>query len=171
VQRTMTEKDTFIQTFEREYQTTLKVLKAYPSERADLKPSPKSKTAQDLAWMLVLNQMVVIPTLDNQLDPGKLPPAPKGWADIAPALEAAHRESVARLNKSTEDDWNGTIQMPVARKTMGEVRIGDALWFFLSDTIHHRGQFTVYLRMAGGKLPSVYGPTADEPWFDSPSAH
>jgi uncharacterized damage-inducible protein DinB len=47
---------------------------------------------------------------------------------------------------------------------MGEMRVGDALWFFLSDTIHHRGQLTVYLRMAGGRLPSVYGPTADEPW-------
>lgn len=171
MERTMTEKDTFLQTFEREYQTTLKVLKAYPSERADLKPSPKSKNAQDLAWMLVLNQMVVIPTLDNALDPGKLPPSPKAWHEILPALEAAHRETMAKLNQSTENDWNGTIQIPVAPKTMGEMRIGDALWFFLSDTIHHRGQFTVYLRMAGGKLPSVYGPTADEPWFDSQDAH
>jgi uncharacterized damage-inducible protein DinB len=32
------------------------------------------------------------------------------------------------------------------------------------DIVHHRGQFSVYLRMAGGKVPSIYGPTADEPW-------
>jgi uncharacterized damage-inducible protein DinB len=38
-------------------------------------------------------------------------------------------------------------------------------WMILSDQIHHRGQFSVYLRMAGGKVPSIYGPTADEPWM------
>ncbi len=32
------------------------------------------------------------------------------------------------------------------------------------DMGHHRGQFSVYLRMAGGKVPSIYGSTADEPW-------
>jgi len=24
---------------------------------------------------------------------------------------------------------------------------------------------SVYLRMAGGKVPSIYGPSADEPWM------
>jgi uncharacterized damage-inducible protein DinB len=35
----------------------------------------------------------------------------------------------------------------------------------LMDSVHHRGQFSVYLRMADGKVPSIYGPTADEPWM------
>jgi uncharacterized damage-inducible protein DinB len=30
---------------------------------------------------------------------------------------------------------------------------------------HHRGQLSVYLRLADGKVPSIYGPTADEPWM------
>jgi uncharacterized damage-inducible protein DinB len=36
---------------------------------------------------------------------------------------------------------------------------------FLHDQIHHRGQLTVHLRMAGGRVPSIYGPSKDEPWF------
>ena len=32
------------------------------------------------------------------------------------------------------------------------------------DQVHHRGQFSVYLRMAGGKVPSITVPPADEPW-------
>ena len=48
-QRTATEKDMFLQTFQRECQTTLKVLKAYPANKADLKPHEKSRTAKDLA--------------------------------------------------------------------------------------------------------------------------
>ena len=48
---------------------------------------------------------------------------------------------------------------------MGDVRIMDIFWLMLMDSVHHRGQFSVYLRMSGGKVPSIYGPTADEPWM------
>jgi uncharacterized damage-inducible protein DinB len=48
---------------------------------------------------------------------------------------------------------------------MGEFRVIDFLWFIFLDSIHHRGQMSVYLRCAGGKVPSIYGPSADEPWM------
>src|SRR5205814_4904882 len=35
MQRTLTEKDTYLQNFEREYQITLRVLQAYPPDKAD----------------------------------------------------------------------------------------------------------------------------------------
>lgn len=34
--------------------------------------------------------------------------------------------------------------------------------FVLNHIIHHRGQLSVYLRMVGAKVPSIYGPSADE---------
>jgi uncharacterized damage-inducible protein DinB len=34
----------------------------------------------------------------------------------------------------------------------------------ISHLSHHRGQLTVYLRMLDVPVPSIYGPTADEPW-------
>lgn len=37
--------------------------------------------------------------------------------------------------------------------------------FVLSHVVHHRGQLTVYLRLLDVELPSVYGPTADNPSF------
>ena len=33
----------------------------------------------------------------------------------------------------------------------------------LKHSIHHRGQLSAYLRPMGGKVPGIYGPTADEP--------
>ena len=45
----------------------------------------------------------------------------------------------------------------------GKVRGGDLLWFAVMDGVNHRGQLAVYLRMAGGKVPAIYGPSADEP--------
>jgi uncharacterized damage-inducible protein DinB len=35
--------------------------------------------------------------------------------------------------------------------------------FVLNHLVHHRGQLSVYLRLTGSKVPSIYGPTADYP--------
>jgi len=164
-QKTMSEKDMFRGAFDREYETTHKVLRSYPADKSELKPAEKLKTARELAWMLVLNQGVLIPVMKADLKPGGLPGAPSTWAEIIPALERQHRETNAELEALTEEQMNRSLKMPVGPGKMSDMRIGDAMWFFLSDTIHHRGQLSVYHRMAGGKLPSIYGPTADEPWF------
>ena len=36
------------------------------------------------------------------------------------------------------------------------------LWDFMFDAIHHRGQLSAYIRPMGGKVPSIYGPSADD---------
>ena len=43
-----------------------------------------------------------------------------------------------------------------------EESVGGFVWGFLFDLIHHRGQLTTYLRPMGGKVPSIYGPSADD---------
>jgi uncharacterized damage-inducible protein DinB len=51
----------------------------------------------------------------------------------------------------------------------GKVVAEDPRHTVLEDTMmhlaHHRGQLTVYLRMNEATVPSVYGPTADDPRF------
>ena len=164
-QQTMTEIDAFRNSFENEYQTTRKVLQAYPEAKASLKPTEKLKSAQELAWMLTLNQMVPVPVLEmDKLDGSGLPTPPGTWKEVLAAFNKAHKDTNARLSKVTDEEWNSHLTLPVGPKQMGSMKRGDALWMFLHDTIHHRGQFSTYMRLAGGRLPSIYGPTADEPW-------
>jgi uncharacterized damage-inducible protein DinB len=35
-------------------------------------------------------------------------------------------------------------------------------WGYLFDMVHHRGQLSSYLRPMGAKVPSIYGPSADD---------
>jgi uncharacterized damage-inducible protein DinB len=35
----------------------------------------------------------------------------------------------------------------------------------LMHLAHHRGQLTTYIRLSGGKVPAIYGPSADEQSF------
>ncbi|MGZ4779284.1 MAG: DinB family protein [Thermoanaerobaculia bacterium] len=51
--------------------------------------------------------------------------------------------------------------MYVGERLIQNRPLGDTLWDFFFDAIHHRGQLTSYIRPMGGKVPSVYGPTAD----------
>ena len=54
----MTELSHYLATFEREYQNTLRVLKAFPADKATFKPSERSTPANQVAWTLVMSQHV-----------------------------------------------------------------------------------------------------------------
>ena len=44
-----------------------------------------------------------------------------------------------------------------------EQPLGAFLWYLFFDAIHHRGQLSAYIRPMGGKVPSIYGPSGDDP--------
>src|SRR5439155_20598720 len=46
----MTEKEQFLGALQKELPTTMKLLRAYPAAKADLKPHAKCKAARELAW-------------------------------------------------------------------------------------------------------------------------
>lgn len=162
-----TEREHYLATFEREYQTTLRVLKAYPTDKNQWKPAERSNTATQIAWILVVSQFVTEPILvAPKLEPQAPPAPPADWNALVSTFEQAHRDASKRLTAMSEDVFKSTIIMPVGPGgATAPIRRADALWMMLSDTVHHRGQFSVYLRAVGGKVPSIYGPTADEPWF------
>lgn len=160
------EREQFIQNWEREFQTTIKVLKAYPNEKHTLQPHGKCPSAKDLAWKMVSEEKVFVNgALTGQFDFMNQPKAPATMQEVISAFERGHKEAADKVKKMTDAEFNKMIKFMVAPKVMGDIRSGDTLWMMLMDTIHHRGQFSIYLRMADGKVPSIYGPSADEPWM------
>jgi uncharacterized damage-inducible protein DinB len=161
----MTEKEQFLGAVEREFATTMKVLRAFPATKGDLKPTTKCRTAKDLAWTFVFEQKAGEQALDGAIDMAKLPAAPATLQDVIATYERSHEAFVERVKRTPEAELNKTVKFFVAPKQMGDMRKLDVLWFMLMDQVHHRGQMSVYLRMADGKVPSIYGPSADEPWM------
>ena len=165
-EKVMTEKEMFLQTWENEFQTTLKVLKAYPAAKADYKPAEKSRTAKELAWTFVMEEGVLDGAIKGNIDMSvPMPPPPASFADVISAFEKSHREMVDKVKRMPDSDLDKPIAFPVGPKQMGQVRKGQVCWTMLMDSIHHRGQLSVYMRLVGAKVPSIYGPTADEPWM------
>jgi len=161
-----TEREMYIASFEREYQTTLRVLKAFPAAQAKLKFSDRSHTPTEIAKTLVISQTVIEPILTvPKLEPGVVQPPEGDFSATVTAFEKAHASATQKLSRLDDATFNSPIVMPVGPKGVtAPVRRADALWMMLMDTVHHRGQFSVYLRASGAKVPSIYGPSGDEPW-------
>lgn len=163
----MSEKTQFLAAWEKEFPVTLKVLRAYPAAQADLRPHPRARTAKELAWTFVFEGYGGAQAVDGELKlpPTGMPPMPDKWDGVAMECERAFRRLGDKVRTAGDAELNQTIKFFTAPKQMGDVRTLDFLWFLLMDMVHHRGQFSVYLRMADGKVPSIYGPSADEPWM------
>jgi uncharacterized damage-inducible protein DinB len=159
-------KQQFLDGFERETATTLKVLKAYPEEKSELRPQERMKTARGLAAMFTMEMAAIDATVRGTFTfPPTLPAVPQNWKEVIDAFEKTRTRTLEGLREATDESiGTGTVPFPSAPRTVGQWPKMEFLWFLLCDQIHHRGQLSVYLRMAGGKLPSIYGPTADEPW-------
>ena len=152
--------------FERETATTLKVLRAYPDDQGELRPHPRCKTARELAWIFTGELGLATAALHGALDLASgIPPAPETMSEVIATFERARQDAIEAIRNATDEQLAGTTRFFTAPRTMGDVPNIGFLWFLLHDQIHHRGQLSIYLRMAGGKVPSIYGPSADEPWF------
>ncbi len=163
---TVSGKQQFLDTLARETALTLKVLRAFPSNQTEFRPHIIAKSARELAWTFVVEQYLLNKAFSNQpmFTGGGPPPAPSDFQAIVTQFERDQRELVDLLHSTPEDDYHDIVQFPTGPGKMGDWSKLSFAWFMLSDQIHHRGQYTVYLRMAGGKVPSIYGPSADEPW-------
>jgi uncharacterized damage-inducible protein DinB len=150
----------YISQRKREMQTTLTVLQAYPESKINMKPAEKSRTAAELAMILAVEERVlksVIETGSSDLTLLKYE-APSSMGEIISVWQQAVEANDAALATMSSHDF----ERPVNFYGM-HISLGDALWYELFDHIHHRGQLSVYMRLAGAKLPSIYGPTADDP--------
>jgi len=161
-------KQQYLEAYDREHDKTMKVLRAFPKDKAELRPHPKLKTARELAFVFALERGLSMRVYNDELakGPGGGPPqTPASWDDVMKAVEKMHGDFRKVVESASDADLEKKIHFFVGPKTMAEMSRIDFLNFIISDEIHHRGQFSVYLRMADGKVPSIYGPTGDEPWF------
>lgn len=164
----VTPKEQFLNAFDQEFETTMRVLRNYPADKLDLQPHPKCKTARDLAWLFALERGLGMMVMSRQFTPAAFetppPPAPESWDDLLAGIEKMNSDYRALISGMSDEQLMEPVTFVTGPKQVGDMPGLTFLWFMLCDQIHHRGQFSIYLRMADGKVPSIYGPSADEPW-------
>lgn len=156
---------------EREAARTRRVLGNVPAGHDDWKPHEKSMSLARLAGLVGSMPSWISLIIDqDELD---LTPPPGAGQNRQPAVEqlaSTHDGLVSKARaslESTTDEYLLTTNWRL--KAGGQVVMNEARHIVLRDTInhwaHHRGQLTVYLRLLGAVVPSVYGPSADDQRF------
>jgi uncharacterized damage-inducible protein DinB len=156
----------FLAVYRGEHDKTRNVLRALPPDRSDFKPHERSNDALHLAWTFPVEEKLMLMALRGEPILGSgFPKAPETWQEVLDAFDAQHEEVLRELEALGDVAPSTTATFFTAPGQTGEFPVVHFLWFLLFDQIHHRGQLSTYVRMAGGKVPSIYGPSADEPWF------
>jgi uncharacterized damage-inducible protein DinB len=157
--------DYFLNMLEQEGKTTAKVIAAVPDSGRSYKPDEKSRSAWDLATHLALGDVWFLDSIINgkfDFDPDAEKQAAAQFKSVKDVVEYYNREFPAKVKE--------VRSLPVERLTkvvdfFGMMQAPNAtyLGFANNHSIHHRGQLAAYLRAMGGKVPSIYGGSADEP--------
>ena len=140
----------------------VRVLKALPQGRLDYRPHPKARTAAELAGMLAVSEAAIVSLVETGSVEWTDPKPVQRVDDVVAGFERDAAAVNARLAKMDAAGWEKKGRFLVGGKAVWEDTIGQMVWGFLFDSIHHRGQLSTYLRPMGGKVPSIYGPSADE---------
>lgn len=145
---------------------TRKMLALVPEDRFDWSPHPKSMSLKQLATHIAeIPSWVVMAVDQDELDfnEGSYQPAPvSSQADLLALFDKSYeigRTALDRLSASMLDTpW-------IMRR--GEVVYLDTTKYGMirhafAQTIHHRAQLGVFLRLLDVAIPGSYGPSADE---------
>lgn len=158
----MTNREFCLDRRKKERKAFVNVLKVVPQGRLDYRPDPKSRTAAELAWLIAFEDSALVPLLEKGSVEWKEEPPPARVEEIVAAYErnaGAVDDLIAKLDDRA---WEKKVKMFFGSPEPWEDTIENFVWGFLLDAVHHRGQLTTYLRPMGSKVPSIYGPSADD---------
>ena len=158
----MNELEMFLSTWDREAESTVKLLRALPATQYDFRPDAGGRSLGELAWHLAEGDAY----MSSGIEAGRFamdvkPPnieRPRTIEALAPGYELIHREAVARIRKLRIEDLDRSVPF-----FGGPMAIRDILWgMIIAHGIHHRGQLSLMCRLAGGEAPGLYGPNREQ---------
>ena len=158
----MSTREFFIKRWEQELAAFGKVLRALPEGQLKYRPHERCTSAGALAWQLADEQKQICDLLDSGQVEIKVDTSPRKVTEIVAAWDKATEELRGKLNAVDEKKWSSEARLLVDGNVIWKDTMENMLWGYLFDMVHHRGQLTSYLRPMGGKVPAIYGPSADD---------
>ncbi len=159
---------TLIPEFDQEMKNTRKVLERVPDDKLDWAPHEKSMTlgrlATHVAELAGLGRTVLqSDSFDIAEGARSGPPALGSRQEILDLFDKATAALRQALEEMQDEAFHSKWTLLKAGATIFSLpKIATLRTMYFNHIIHHRGQLTVYLRLAGAAVPSTYGPSADE---------
>jgi len=152
-------RELILSTIVAESKTTRKVIAAVPEVSRDYRPDRLSRTARELAWHIVYEDVMFLNKIaDMKIDMMEAVPPPATLAEVLHWYQQNFPKALQRVRDLTAKQ----LLTPVPFFGFMTEPLFKYLILVNNHSIHHRGQLASYIRCAGGKVPSIYGPSADE---------
>lgn len=157
--------DTLLPEFDQEMATTRKVLERVPTEKGKWKPHPKSFSLGHLTQLVAgMPGWITNAVTETQLDLARYP----GYSyekteTLLESFDKHVREARRAIASAKDADFNVIWSLKHGDRVLFSMPRGPVVRQTINHLVHHRGQLTVYLRLIDVPVPSIYGPTADEP--------
>ena len=156
----------FLAELDVEMPTTRRLLERVPGEKGDWKPHVKSFSLGHLAQLVARMPGWITHTMRHTaLD---LSAAPSYSTEKTETLLAEFdrnvREAREVLAAARDEDFMVPWSLKAGERVLFTLPRIAVMRQNVNHLVHHRGQLSVYLRLLDVPLPSIYGPTADEPW-------
>lgn len=156
----------------RETEKSRRTLEQVPEDQYDWKPHERSMQFGYLIAMVAtipswVAMQVTRPDLDIAPADGPKVQMEKMTtsAQLLAQLDKTSAEARAALLGTTDEHLKTNWQLKVRGNVVMEAPRYEMIQDSINHWVHHRGQATVYLRLMGAKVPSIYGPSADEQRF------
>jgi uncharacterized damage-inducible protein DinB len=144
-----------------EAQLTSRMLESIPGDQYDFRPDPDGRSLGEMAWHLSeIEGYISYGIPQGAVTFQEAPPnmqRPREVRLLAPGYERIHKEAVARLATLTEADLDREIPFADQRLPIRHILWGT----ILMHEIHHRGQLSLMIRLAGGTPAPIYGPNRE----------
>jgi len=162
----------FLAELESEAAKSRRVLEQVPAGKREWKPHERSMPLGYLSELVAnIPSWVGFAINMDELDiapkdgPKHKPVALNTSEELVAALDKAVAQAREALQKTTDAHLATAWRLLAGGKVAMEQPRHDVIRDTFLHSSHHRGQLTVYLRLLGSKVPSVYGPTADDRSF------
>ena len=152
----------FLKYWEKESAATRKVIERIPQATCDYKADPKARTAREIAWVMVVEEIVLGDGLDKGVFNWQDRPMPDTIAEILAEYDRHHPKVTETLHRVPSSTWESDLPFLWQGQEVMRTPGYEMAWGFLLDQVHHRGQLSTYLRPMGSTVPAIYGPSADE---------
>jgi uncharacterized damage-inducible protein DinB len=139
---------------------TVGILKALPEDKLSYRPHPDSQAVGTAAWTIV-RCLRLCDGLARNRRAELQNDDPPSHAEIVEQYERLSACLAEQLSEMDQRQWEEKATVTVGGVPVLEQPLGETLWLFLFDAIHHRGQLSTYLRPLGAKVPSIYGRSGD----------
>src|SRR5215813_5293171 len=154
--------ETFFAVWDREEEKTVQILKTLPPGQYDFRPDPSGRSLGELAWHIAeVDAYVSFGVATGVFPPDTKPPniqRPMTIEALAPGYERIHQQARERL-RMMEPDFEREMKFLDGSSRTVSFLLWDVM---LLHSVHHRGQLSLLVRLAGGVVPSLFGPTREQ---------